>query len=89
MNDPEILSRFEAAALLDCEVTTIEEAARNRQLPGLKQGKHWIFPRQAFIHQINVMAMRGVGEPKASTTPLAVAMANAKKGPPVLPALTF
>ena len=88
MNDLDVMSKEEVALLLECEPSTVEEAARMRELPGLKMGKGWVFPREALIKQINVIAMRGVGEIRVSPSPLAVALSNAKKGPPVLPMLT-
>lgn len=35
----------ECAGLLDCTAATVEEMARNGELPGLKVGRGWVFVR--------------------------------------------
>ena len=43
--DPEVLDDEAAAALCDCEPATMQELARTGQLPAVKLGRSWRFPR--------------------------------------------
>ena len=63
MND--ILNKTEVAALLDCEESTVEEKARTRELPGVKIGRSWIFPREALLQRLNALALEHVDKPAA------------------------
>jgi len=81
----EILTKDEVAALLDCEPTTIEEKARRRELPGLKIGRSWIFPKEALMQRLNEIALR---PPEPSPPPLAqVRQGNQRRTLPVLPVI--
>jgi excisionase family DNA binding protein len=55
--DPDLLSKDAVAALLECEVSTVEEKARTGELPGVKIGKSWQFPRAALFQRLNEMAL--------------------------------
>ena len=46
--EKEIFTTEEAAEMMGCSPSTIEEHARNRVLPGLRMGHEWRFPREAF-----------------------------------------
>ena len=80
----DILNKDEVANLLDCEPSTVEEKARNHELPGVKIGRSWLFPRQALMQRLNEMALarpaparpKGVIKPGANRRP-----------PPALPSL--
>lgn len=83
MND--ILTEKEVAELLDCEPATVQEKARNADLPGLKFGRAWVFPRSALMERLHAQALaRQADRPApAATTVKAVP----RKAPPVLPVL--
>jgi excisionase family DNA binding protein len=81
----DILTKDEVAALLDCEPSTIEEKARTRELPGVKIGRSWVFPREALLKRLNEIALRVATEPPA---PRYTAVAPRRRGPPALPSLT-
>lgn len=84
MND--ILTEKEVADLLDCESTTVQEKARNAELPGLKYGRSWVFPRSALMEVLNAKAM---ARTPTIAKPLATFVKKSqRKPPPVLPALT-
>ncbi|MGJ7611361.1 MULTISPECIES: helix-turn-helix domain-containing protein [unclassified Variovorax] len=53
----DILSKDQVATMLDCEPSTVEEKARNHELPGVKIGRSWLFPRQALMQRLNEMAL--------------------------------
>jgi excisionase family DNA binding protein len=54
---PAILSRDQVAAMLDCEPDTVDIAARNGVLPGLKFGRSWVFPQAALLEFLNQRAL--------------------------------
>ena len=72
----EILKKEQVAELLDCEPSTIEEKARTGELPGIKIGKSWIFPREALLQRLNEMALA----PKQRPSPSAVFVKVQKGG---------
>jgi len=41
--DYTVLSKEQVAALLACEENTVEEKARNGELPAVKIGRSWVF----------------------------------------------
>src|SRR5882672_7194055 len=53
----EVLTKEQIAELLQCDVTTVEEKARNGELPGVKVGRSWVFPREAMLQRLNEMAL--------------------------------
>lgn len=55
--NPDILTEEQVAALLDCEVKTVQAKARSGELPGLKIGRPWLFPREALMARLNEMAL--------------------------------
>lgn len=58
-NEKEIFTTDEAAQMMGCAPSTIEEHARNRVLPGVRMGHEWRFPREAFMKAINTLAVTG------------------------------
>lgn len=84
MSTSDILSKEEVADMLDCEPSTVEEKARNHELPAVKIGRSWLFPRQALLQRLNEMAL---ARPVVSR-PRAVAYeVQKKRSPPALPPL--
>ncbi len=67
----DILSETEVAELLACEPSTVQTMARNGQLPAVKFGKHWRFPRVALLEAVNRRALENT-KPKAKPAPRAV-----------------
>lgn len=47
----------EAAVILDCQPETAVERIVNGDLPGLKFGRSWILPRDAFSQRLNEIAL--------------------------------
>ncbi|MEZ2293061.1 helix-turn-helix domain-containing protein [Variovorax sp. RCC_210] len=80
----DILNKDQVAQLLDCEPSTVEEKARNHELPAVKIGRSWLFPRQALMQRLNEMAL---ARPE-TTRPQGIIKQNTKRrGPPALPPL--
>lgn len=79
--EKEIFTTEEAAEMMGCSPSTIEEHARNRVLPGLRMGHEWRFPREAFMKAINTLAI--TGELRRTTKKRAVqAVASTKERKP-------
>ena len=79
--EKEIFTTEEAAEMMGCSPSTIEEHARNRVLPGLRMGHEWRFPREAFMKAINTLAITGELHRK-STRRAVQAVANTKERKP-------
>ena len=84
MND--VMSKDEVAVILDCEPGTVEDKARAGELPAVKYGRSWIFPRTALLECLHKQALENT-KPRASATPKAVSIKATKRVPPALPAL--
>ena len=84
MND--VLNETEAADLLDCEPSTVQEAARRGELPAVKFGRSWRFPRVALLMALDKKAMENMAK-KAAVKPKAVQMATVRRMPPALPGI--
>ena len=82
----EILTAQEVADLLDCKPSTIEAKARSHELPGIKIGSSWRFPRAALMEALNRKAMDN--QVKREPMPLAVTKKKTGRTPPALPSLT-
>lgn len=83
MND--ILTEKEVADLLSCEPETVQARARNADLPGLKFGRAWVFPRSALMERLHSQALaRQADRPVPVATTVKAAQ---RKAPPVLPSL--
>lgn len=55
MND--VLDEVEVAKILDCEPRTVQEKARTGELPAVKFGRSWRFPREALLRKLNELAL--------------------------------
>jgi hypothetical protein len=66
---PPILSVELMAGMLECAESTVEELARRRDLPGLKYGQGWVFPRDATLQVLNAQAMARVKPPEPPPPP--------------------
>lgn len=83
----DVMSKDEVAEILDCEPVTVEEKARTGELPGVKFGRSWIFPRTALLECLNAKALENT-KSRASKKPDAKAVKNPfKRSPPALPSL--
>lgn len=86
----ELLSVDVVATALDCAGTTVEERARAGELPGIKLGRSWIFPRAALLQSLNEMALREASRSKDKPAKPAVAIVRTGKrqAAPRLPQLS-
>lgn len=82
----DVLDELEAADLLDCEPSTVQEAARRGELPAVKFGRSWRFPRVALLQALDLQAMANMNKAK-SQKPKAVQLSVLKRMPPVLPTI--
>lgn len=83
----DVMSKDEVAEILDCEPVTVEEKARTGELPGVKFGRSWIFPRTALLECLHTKALENT-KPRTQPQPAARALTKAvKRQPPALPAL--
>ena len=80
----DILNKDQVASLLDCEPSTVEEKARNHELPGVKIGRSWLFPRQALMQRLNEMAL---AKPASARPAGVIVRGQKRKAPPALPPL--
>ena len=53
----EVLDDMEVAAILDCDAKTVQEKARAGELPAVKFGRSWRFPRAALFQVLNELAL--------------------------------
>jgi excisionase family DNA binding protein len=65
MND--VLDETEVAAILDCEPKTVQEKARSGELPAIKFGRSWRFPRSALMQALHELALANKGKERAQT----------------------
>lgn len=91
MLEQDILTPQEIARILQCDEKTVEEAARKGNLPGVKFGRGWVFPKAALLEALNSQAKEGAEVRKyRGSDVLAVAgkpAADSQKRPPALPKL--
>ncbi|GER16738.1 helix-turn-helix domain-containing protein [Variovorax boronicumulans] len=66
-----VMASEEVGIYLDCEVKTVEDAARAGRLPGVKYGRSWIFPLSALLESLHNEAMETA---KKNRTPPPVAI---------------
>jgi len=82
----EILDEYAAAELLDCEPSTVQEKARNGELPAVKYGRSWRFPKSALLEALHAKAMANLDRPKQQTKPVGILYApRAQRMPPAIP----
>lgn len=82
----DILTETEVAELLDCEPSTVQSKARAGELPGVKIGRSWRFPRAALLDALNRQAQANTAA-KASPKPAATTRQPTprRRAPPTLP----
>ncbi len=90
---PPIMMAEDVAKLLKCDETTVEDKARNGELPAVKFGRGWIFPSHALISAVNAIALeQSAARKNGKSKPVAVLMTAIsqakKKAPPNLPPLS-
>lgn len=73
-----MLTAEEVAAYLDCEPSTVEEAARSGRLPGVKFGRSWRFPQSALLEALHNEAMETAKKNRA-LPPVAVMKPTGRK----------
>lgn len=76
----ELLSVEKVASALDCAGTTVEERARTGELPGIKLGRAWVFPRAALLQSLCEMAQREAAARKQAPAAPARAIAATRPG---------
>ncbi len=82
----DILSEEDAAAELACAVTTVQDLARTHQLPGIKLGRNWVFPRAALLNTLNTMAMAQLQKADKPQAKAIQQPTKLRRVPPALPA---
>ena len=68
-----MLELEEAAMLLKCEPSRIEEMLRDGTLAGIKAGRSWALPRDAFVHRLTELALEQAAQrrkPPVSRSPM-------------------
>ena len=60
---PEVLTVTHLAELLDCTADTVEERTRSKELPGVKYGRSWVYPRDAVLDVLCRQALAHVRVP--------------------------
>lgn len=75
----DILTDNDVADLLHCTPETVQEWTRCGKLPGIKPGRHWVYPRAALMEALNDLAREQ--KPDRPRTLHVVK----RKAPPLLP----
>jgi len=65
-----MLELTEAADLIKCEIARLEELLRSGELPGVKFGRSWVVPKEAFIARVNEIALAQSAERRAPKQPV-------------------
>ena len=81
MND--VLNEAEVAEILDCEPSTVQEKARLGELPAIKFGRSWRFPRVALLESLNARAL--ANKPKAAPARGVQQRPALRRMPPAMP----
>ena len=58
----------QAAAILDCTAETVAERISAGDIPGVKFGRSWIIPRQAFCQRLNEMSLQDAAKRRQNKT---------------------
>ena len=80
----QIYTADQAAALLGCSVKTVEEMARQGELPGIKPGGGWVFPAGALGQRLDQLALEQAARRRTPAAPVAMAVppaTKARRGP--------
>ena len=83
MND--LLNEAEVAEILDCEPSTVQEKARLGELPAIKFGRSWRFPRVALLESLNARAL--ANKPKPAPKKGVQQLPALRRMPPALPSM--
>jgi excisionase family DNA binding protein len=76
----QIYTADQAAQLLGCSVKTVEEMARQGELPGIKPGGGWVFPAGALAQRLDQLALEQAAKRRGpATAPAGVAVQPATK----------
>jgi excisionase family DNA binding protein len=70
--DDPILTVDQVAAMLGCTARGVRERARRHELPGLKFGHDWRFPRSALVAHLNSAALAAAAQRRAPPAPSAI-----------------
>lgn len=73
MSTVQIYTADQAAQLLGCSVKTVEELARQGELPGIKPGGGWVFPAGALAQRLDQLALEQAAKRRSPPAPAAVA----------------
>lgn len=100
MDEPDLLLRNytidEVAEILGCTPAVAVEQIRRGDLPGLKFGRSWLIPAQAFHQRLNELALEVASERRAARQsrlsysvpiPAPLAPRSRRRIPPPLPSL--
>lgn len=80
-----VLTQDDVAALLDCDVETVQRRALAGDLPGVKFGRGWIFPQEALIERLNTMAREESAKRRKRPAAAVQPVAGRRRGPVPLP----
>lgn len=88
--DPDIVTAEDLAEVLGCTVETVNEKAAAGDLPGIKYGRRWVFPRPALMQRLTEKAIEDAARRREPAKPAAVVHGPHRRGniPPKLPKLT-
>lgn len=75
----QIYTADQAAELLGCSVKTVEEMARQGELPGIKPGRGWVFPAGALAQRLDQLALEQAAKLRAPPAPVATTVMPASK----------
>ena len=85
----EILEVDEVAALLKCDPETVESRTRCGDLPGLKFGRSWVYPKPALMSRLCNLAIEECAKRKLPSETAHVTEMSKRRGrgrvPPQLP----
>lgn len=83
----DILNLQEAATLLDCEVSTLNNKASQKELPAVRLGRSWVFPRAALVEHLNHQAKLNLERGAMTTQAVVTRTAKQTRKAPTLPTL--
>jgi excisionase family DNA binding protein len=80
--DPPVYTLPEVAQLLGCSEYTVMRRAQRGELPGVRFGVHWVFPRGALEASLDGLALAAAAQRKAAALPPVSAPAGGTASPP-------
>ena len=75
----EILTAEEVAEMLLCDKETVADRLSCGVIPGLKFGRSWIIPADAFYQRLNEMALEEAAKRRAESAPVPPAQQQPRK----------